>query len=431
MTQDQTEGQPLDDAPVQGKNKRPFRILMIVGVCAALAGGWYYWQSLFYEKTDNAFVEGRIVQIAPRVAGPVVELSVTDNQAVHKDDIICIIDPADYAAQVARAQAAYDFAKARLDGAGLQVDLTKVATSSSLEAAVAAHDAQDAQIAVAKNKIQQSEAQLASAKAGLEQQRELAKAAEGEANRARADLQRLKSLDEKTVTPQQLDQATAADINAQAQLEAAKRRIRAAEAAVKEAEAACKGSREMLRQAESQLAVAGAAVNEAQSAPQKVALSGAELESFRADLAQREAELKQAQLNLSYTRVVAPADGRITRRSVERGNYVQPGQALMALVENDVWVVANFKERQIEHMKPGQPVSIRVDAYPGMPLTGKIDSFQRGTGARFSLLPPENATGNYVKVVQRIPVKIVFDGPIPEEMLLAPGMSVVPKVFID
>ncbi len=412
--------------------KKTKRKVLALAVLAALVGGgiWYYRQALPYESTDNAFIEGRIVQIAPRIPGGIVELLVEDNQAVHKGDPLCVIQPADYEAQLAQAQASRDFSKARLDGALLGLDLTKISTSTTVDATTAALEGHKAQVQVAKNKIAQAEAQLNSAKANLEQQREIAKGAAAEAKRTHADLERLRTLDDKTVSPQQLDLAEAAATGAQAKFDGAKNAIHGAESAVKEAVAARDASTEMLKQAESQSTGAEAALEEAKSAPKKVELSETQLAAFRAELAQREAELTLAELNLAKTKLCAPADGRITRRSVERGNYVQPGQVLMALVEDEVWVVANYKESQIEDMKPGQPVTIRVDAYPGILLHGKVDSFQKGSGARFSLLPPENATGNYVKVVQRIPVKIVIDDAIPEGVLLAPGMSVVPKVRV-
>ncbi len=430
MDENNAVAQPTETPPQVGKKTKRKILALVVLIAAVGAGVWYYRQALPYEKTDNAFIDGRIVQIAPRISGPVSELLVADNQAVRKGDPICAIDPADYEAQLSRAQAARDYAKALFDGALVGLDLTRISTSTTLDAMTAALDGQKAQVAVTKNKIAQFEAQLTTAKAGLEQQRQMAKSAEADAKRTHADLERLRTLDEKTVSPQQLDLAEAAATSAMAKFDAAKNAIQGGESAVKEAAAARDASMDMLKQAQSQSVGAQAALEEAQSAPKKVQVSETQLESFRAQLAQREAEVKQAELNLSYTRICAPADGRITRRSVEQGNYVQPGQALMALVEEDMWVVANYKESQIEDMKPGQPVSLRVDAYPGTVLRGKVDSFQKGSGARFSLLPPENATGNYVKVVQRIPVKIVFDGPIPEWLLLAPGMSVVPKVRV-
>jgi membrane fusion protein, multidrug efflux system len=159
-------------------------------------------------------------------------------------------------------------------------------------------------------------------------------------------------------------------------------------------------------------------------------LSEAGVETATAAVQQAEAKVQQAELNLSYTKIIAPMDGRVTARSVQMGHYVQPGQALLALVPKDVWVVANFKETQLTYMKPGQPVELTVDAYPNKKFKGKVDSLQAGTGARFSLLPPENAVGNYIKVVQRVPVKIIFDEELPTNLDIAPGMSVVPIVKV-
>ena len=166
------------------------------------------------------------------------------------------------------------------------------------------------------------------------------------------------------------------------------------------------------------------------SAEAQVLSARAHRSTVAAQLAEAEAQVVQAKLNLSYTKISAPIDGRVTRRTVELGDYLQPGRALFALVEPNVWVTANFKETQLTNMHAGQPVRIRVDAFPGRDLAAQVDSFQRGTGARFSILPAENATGNYVKIVQRVPVKIVFDRPPPAEMILGPGMSVVPRVTI-
>ncbi len=172
-------------------------------------------------------------------------------------------------------------------------------------------------------------------------------------------------------------------------------------------------------------------MREAQSAPEQVQVRKAELQATRGQLEQQDAAVRQAELNLSYTRILAPDSGYITRKSVQAGNFVQVGQVLMALVSDRMWVVANFKETQLTHMRPGQAVTIRIDAYPQQKLRAQVASVQSGTGARFSLLPPENATGNYVKVVQRVPVKITFVDPLPRELKIGPGMSVVPEVRVQ
>jgi membrane fusion protein (multidrug efflux system) len=181
------------------------------------------------------------------------------------------------------------------------------------------------------------------------------------------------------------------------------------------------------RSAEADLDAANSQVKSAQAS---VTLSQAGVETARAAVGQAQARLDQAKLNLSYTTIVAPFDGRITARTVQLGNYISPGQALFALVPRYVWVTANFKETQLTYMRPGQPVTVHVDAYPNQDFKAKVDSLQAGSGARFSLLPPENAVGNYVKVVQRIPVKIVFDEELPTNLDIAPGMSVEPKVKV-
>jgi len=263
-------------------------------------------------------------------------------------------------------------------------------------------------------------------------------AAEAEDVRARDDVVRYQPLfDQGAVSRQQLDWAKAAAATASAQLEAARGRVAAADAQVLEARAAQGAAADQYRQAlsqitgtQAQVGQAAGKLTEANSAPQQIAVRQSEVETTSAEIEQAEAAVRQAELDLSYTKIYAPEDGRITKKTVELGALLQPGQALFALVTAEMWVVANFKETQLSRMRPGQPVGIRVDAYPDRVFRGYVDSFQTGTGSRFSLLPPENATGNYVKVVQRLPVKIVFDQQSDSERLLAPGMSVEPEVKV-
>jgi membrane fusion protein, multidrug efflux system len=230
-----------------------------------------------------------------------------------------------------------------------------------------------------------SEAKVAQAQAAVT-------AAEAEAQRANDDLKRYQSVEIRAVSKSALDQAQAQARSADANLVAADSQTNAAEA--------------------------------------EVVLSEAGVETATAAVQQAEAKLQQAELNLSYTKIIAPMDGRVTARTVQMGHYVQPGQALLALVPKGVWVVANFKETQLTYMHAGQPVEMSMDAYPNRKFKGKVDSLQAGTGARFSLLPPENAVGNYIKVVQRVPVKIIFDEALPTNLDIAPGMSIVPKVKV-
>lgn len=244
----------------------------------------------------------------------------------------------------------------------------------------------------ARGKLKQAETQLPVSRAALGQAQAEVTVAETTASLRETDLKRLQQLGPELVSQQQLDQAESAARSARAQLLAARRRAAGAEAQVASAES--------------------------------------QVQTTQAEVAQAAVAVQQAELELSYTHIAAPEEGRVTRRSVEPGMYVQPGQALLAIVPRQVWVVANFKETQLTDMRPGQPVELRVDAYPGRRFQGHVDSIQAGSGARFSLLPPENATGNFVKVVQRFPVKIVFDGPSGDAPFLAPGMSVRPEVRV-
>jgi membrane fusion protein (multidrug efflux system) len=239
------------------------------------------------------------------------------------------------------------------------------------------------------------------------------------------------------ITASQLDQYAAIARATAAALKAAQRRIAVAQAQAAEANAGVKTAEDMVRVAESQVKEAQAMAGEAQGrfagvdiAEERLAGAEAQKTLASADVERLRAEVAQAELDLSYTRICAAQAGTVTKKSVEVGDYVRPGQAILGIVADEKWVVANFKESQLQHMKLGQPVSIRVDAYPGVALSGHVDSVQKGTGARFSMLPSENATGNYVKVVQRVPVKIVFDGPLPPDCPLSLGMSVVPEVEV-
>jgi membrane fusion protein (multidrug efflux system) len=244
----------------------------------------------------------------------------------------------------------------------------------------------------AKSQLSQANAQLAVDQAKAGEARAGVAAAEAEASRAEADLKRYQDVERRAVSRSQLDLAQTQARSAAAQVDVARNKVLAAEA--------------------------------------QVGLSKASLQRASAGIEQCEAAIREAELNLSYTKVTSPEDGHVTRRSVEEGAFVQPGQALMAVVSGPLWVVANFKETQLARMRVGQAVEIAVDAYPGRKFSGHIESFQSGSGARFSMFPPENATGNFIKVVQRVPVKIVFDAVPDPELTLGPGMSVVPDVRV-
>ncbi len=336
--------------------KRPVPMLVLGAiVLAVVIGGLLYWlHARNIRSTDDAFIDGYVVQISPRISGYVVELNVHDNQLVQKGDLLLEIDSRDYRAALDLAKAGEASAQAKLQ----QAEASKVLAITSAAAA-----------------------------------RGVVAAAEAAAKNAAQELARIEKLvPTRAATPEQRDAAIAGATSSAALLESSRARLLQAEAE--------------LPLAEAQVGVAKAGVRQAA------------------------AQLELAQINLSYTRIAAPVTGRVTHRTIERGAYLQPGQALFALVEPNVWVTANFKETELTDMRIGQPVTVTVDAYPQHTFAAHVDSFQRGTGSRFSLLPPENATGNYVKIVQRVPVKIVFDEPPDPDLMLGPGMSVEPRVRV-
>lgn len=342
--------------------KMSLKKLVVLAVLAAGCGlALFEWVSNYGRvHTDDAAIEARVIPVAAKVPGYVVELAAADNQPVKKGEILLKIDPRDYTAALEEAQAKLAAAQARLTAGRHNLASMSVSAPSNLESA---------------------KAQVVSAEAELKN--------------ARQALNRLQKLSDDARSRQSLDDSVAAEKRARANLEDANARLKSAE-----------------------------------TAPDAVAASEASVEELEAAVNEAQAAVQMAQNDLDDTVVRAAEDGRITRKSVEAGAYVQTGQQLATLVSREIWVVANFKETQLDGMRPGQPVDIDIDAYPGKTLIGKVDSLQAGTGARFSLFPPENATGNFVKIVQRVPVKILFDGAPPEDLHLGPGMSVVPTVHV-
>lgn len=442
MTDPQVEpsGAPSQPAaavvrPRKGRAASGQTLLWVVAGGAAILGlvfgVHYYRYAVSHESTDNAFIEGHIIPISPEVAGHVLKVYVTDNQEVKEGDLLIEIDPRDFDVRLQQARATLAATVAKERGARVNIQYTSVTAGAGVEQASSGVQAARAQAAAARSRFEQAEAQIQVALANAEQARAQVAVAEAEATRAMPDVERFRQLfAENGVSRQQLDVAIAAASTATAQLEAARKRLAASEAQVLEARTAGQVAADSLRQAEAQVGEAMGRLAGANAAPQQVAISRSQAETSTAEFEQAQAAVKQAELQLSYTKIRAPEGGRVTRKSVESGAYVQVGQSLLALVPSRVWVIANFKETQLTHMRPGQPVDIQVDAYPGRLFKGHVDSVQAGTGARFSLLPPENATGNYVKVVQRVPVKIVFDEPHDASRPLGPGMSVVPTVTV-
>lgn len=443
----ETEHETIEPVRKRPLYKRP-AFLAVAGIVLVLGliFGLRYWAyARSHESTDDAFVDGTVVQLSPKVSGYVTKVYVKDNQEVKEGDLIAEIDARDYEAQLEQARAALAAGQARLREARTGVELTRATAranvqqaSATVQQARSAVASQSAAAAAERTRITQAGAGIATAQANAAQARAQVTAAEAEAARANADVQRYQELFAKDeISRQRLDQAAASAATANAQVTAARQRVAAAEAQVNEARSAQATASETARGAQTQIGGAQAGVNEAlgrlaqaNTAPQQVAVSQAQAETAGASIEQLQAAVSQAELELSYTKIYAPQAGRVTRKAVEEGVLVQVGQPLLAIVAGEVWVTANFKESQIGKLKVGQTVELYVDAYPDKVFKGHVDSIQAGTGSAFSLIPPENATGNYVKVVQRVPVKLVFDEQTDTQRLLAPGMSVEPEVRI-
>ncbi|HJY29210.1 MAG TPA: HlyD family secretion protein [Pyrinomonadaceae bacterium] len=427
------------------KHKKILSVAAVVLIIGLIFGVRYWLYARSHESTDDAFIDGHIIQVSPKASGYVKKIYVNDNQQVKAGDLIAELDARDYEVKLQQAQAALDAGLAKENEAKTNVSLTRATSSATIQQARAAVRKSRTEVASSRagaagsqSRANQAAAAVTTAQANLAQMQAQVVAAQAEATRAAADVSRYQALYAKDeVSKQQLDQAVATANTARAELEAAHQRVAAAEARVNEARSAQSAATQTAQQAQTQIGGAQAGVNEAlgrlaqaNTAPQSVAVSEAQAATAGATTEQLRAQVAQAELELSYTKIYAPETGRVTRKSVEEGALVQVGQPLMAIVPGDVWVTANFKESQIGRMAPGQSVEISVDAYPDKTFKGHVDSIQAGTGARFSLIPPENATGNYVKVVQRVPVKIVFDEPPDPKHMLAPGMSVVPEVKV-
>jgi membrane fusion protein (multidrug efflux system) len=381
-----------------------FRIALVIAVIVLLVVGLFIYRYVTsYESTDDAQVDGHVNSISARISGHVVKLNVQDNQFVPAGTVLVEIDPADYQVALERAKADFEDARALAIAAGVDVPIASVSTTSQLSSTQAEADSARAGIQAAR---QQSEA----AKAQLQQ-------AEANNVKSQNDLGRYRQLvDKQEISQQQYDQAVAA--------------ARAGDAAVQAARANADAAVQQVSQAQSKLAQAEANWRNANTAPKQMTATRAKAASAEAEVQRKKADLDQAQLNLQYTKILAPVAGVVSDRTVEVGQNVVPGQELMKVIPlDDIWITANFKETQLRNIKVGQPVTVEVDA-TGRKYKGKVDSIAGASGARFSLLPPENATGNYVKVVQRIPVKIVLEPGENKDHELRPGMSVVPKVWI-
>ena len=352
-----------DRAEEATRNKR--RPVVIAGgilvVILLAAGGLFYWMSTRnFETTDDAYTDGRAIAIAPQVSGMVVSLDVTDNQFVKQGQPLIHIDRRQYETDREQAEGTLATANSQYAGQRFGAEIARKNFPALLE---------------------QAQAQLATARANL--------------TKAQADYDRQRSLSKPATSQQEVDAATAA-----------------------------------LKQAQAQVMLAEAQVTQNSPVPQRIGETDAQVGQLKGQVELGQAKLDQADLNLSWTVVAAPQDGWITKRNVEKGTYVTPGQQIFSIVAPEVWVTANFKESQLADMKKGQPVKVKIDAYPTLDLRGHVDSIQLGSGSKFTAFPPENATGNFVKVVQRVPVKIVIDSGLDPTLPLPLGISVEPTVTV-
>jgi len=383
---------------------RALLTILLVGVALATAGFFYWRYTQTYESTDDAQVDGHLNSISPRIAGTITAVYFDEDQFVKAGDLMAEIDPRDFQVTLSQAQAELAQKQAEVEVTNPNVPIVSQSSQTNIETSRADVATADAAVAWAERDYLAAQGRLR----------------EAEANdlKARDDLARYKALVDKDEIPRQVyDQAVAT--------------ASAGAAAVDTARAAAEASQKLVDQRQAQLAQSQSRLAEAgANAPHQLAISRANVAAKQADAQVTKGRLEQARLNVSYTKIYAPVSGVISKRSVEVGNHVQAGQQLFLIAQiDDLWVTANFKETQLAHIRPGQRVSIEVDAF-GNRLNGSVESMPGATGAIMSLLPPENATGNYVKVVQRLPVRIRFDKNQQGLDRLRPGMSVVPKVML-
>jgi membrane fusion protein, multidrug efflux system len=393
------------------------RIGAAILVMAVIGVGVWIYISAGRESTDDAQIDAHVTQISARVGGTVLRVHVEDNRHVDVGATLLEIDPRDYQVAVERARAALADTEAAAIAAQNEVPITSQSASSNLTTAHGGVEQATSGVAAAQKQVEAAQAHVASNQAKLREQ-------EATAAKTARDVERLRGLLAKDeISQQQFD-------TAQAAADAAKAAADSARSQVVEAEAGVLVARSQLEHARVAEQQAQASLQSARTAPQQVRQISARADAAQAQVKQAKAALQQAELNLQYTTITAPVAGEVSRKTVELGQVIQPGQPLMAIIPlENVWITANFKETQLKSMRPGQKVTVKVDAYGGREYQGHVDSIAAATGARFSMLPPENATGNFVKVVQRVPVKIVLDPGQDPEHQLRPGLSVVPTVY--
>jgi membrane fusion protein, multidrug efflux system len=416
-------GQPESNAPQHQQPKREEKkpkkswgrrirehpigfLLFLIALIGIVIGGYFLMQYFSsYEDTDDAEIDGNIYAITSRIAGTVTAVHVEDNQRVKKGEVLVELDPSDYNVSIEQARASLQESQTLIRAARPNVPITSVTTETT--------------VATAEADVASARASQAGAQRDYESYVAQVRQAEADNVKAQADLVRYRQLVAKDeISQQQFDQADAAAKAAAATVDARKAAAEAAARAIDEANA-------RLQQTQTR------EVEARRNRPGQIAIQHAQVASREATAQKDQAMLDQAMLNLSYTKIVAPIDGIIGKKNAEPGQQIAAGQQLMAVVPlGDIWVTANFKETQLREMRPGQPATIHVDAFD-RDYDGYVENLAGASGARFSLLPPENATGNYVKVVQRVPVRIHFKEGQDPNFRLRPGMSVEPKVWLN
>ena len=407
----------MADQPVRFTSQP--RFFLLVGAIIIAAGGVFLWLWITAgrESTDDAQVDAPVTSVSARVGGTVMRVPVKDNQRVDAGAVLVELDPRDYQVAIDKARAELADAEASAVAAQSNVPITSTTTASNVSTAEGSVEEAGGGVDAAQKEVGAAHARLTTAQA---RQRE----AEANAARTSKDVERLRGLLAKDeVSQQQFEAAVSAAEAQRAATDSAKSQVVEAEAGIRVAES-------KLLQARAGEQQARAGLRSAQTGPAQVAATRARALAAEAHAQQARASLAQAELNLQYTTIKAAVKGVVSRKTAQIGQVIQPGQPLMALVPyEDVWITANFKETQLANMRPGQSATVKVDAYGGREYKGHVDSIAAATGSRFSLLPPENATGNFVKVVQRVPVKIVLEPGQDPEHLLRPGLSVAPTVY--
>lgn len=398
------------------KKKRTlvFGLISIITVILCLK---YYYYSITYVSTDNAYIEGQNIQISSKVSGHIDKIYINDNQKVKKGQLILEINNDDYQVKFEQAHAKLEAAIEKEKGAAVNVNLTSITSKSLADQANSSINSAKALIDVANKQISQANANLAQAHSEIN-------SAKAEFKLAEINRERYEKIYEKGgISKLEFDKALTIYKTSKAKLDIATEKALSAKSMIELAQSNKVVALESLEQALSKF-------KGLNTVEQQISMSSSQEKIANAEIKQLKAAEKQAKFDLSYTKLYAPKDGIITKKTIEEGSYVQVGQPLLSIIPEERWIIANFKENQLKSMKIGQPVSIKIDAYPNKIFKGKIESFQFSTGSKTSLFPPENAVGSFVKVVQRIPVKIIFTERPDSKYIIVPGMSAIPEVKI-